>query len=219
MEFSKIRERITGLDTASVADANKQIRVMDPEIRPIRGGLKMLGLARTVRCKGDFLTVMRALRDSLPGEILVIETCGSRAAVAGELFSMEAVRRGLGGIVTDGACRDIAKIRTLSLPVYSRSVIPVSGTTVKIFETQIPIVCGGVSVNPGDILFGDDDGIVIASEDELLELLPVAEQIQAREERILRRIESGTSLFSMLNFDEHWHNVRSGNDSTLQFRL
>jgi len=219
MDFSEIRERIARLDTASVADANKQIRVMDPEIRPIRSGLKMLGPARTVRCKGDFLTVMRALCDSLPGEVLVIETCESRAAVAGELFSMEAMRRRLAGIVTDGACRDIAKIRTLTLPVYSRSVFPVSGTTAKIFETQLPIVCGGISVSPGEIVFGDDDGIAVASVDEFLELLPIAEEIQAKEELILRKIETGNSLFSMLNFDEHWKDVSSGNKSKLQFRL
>jgi regulator of RNase E activity RraA len=219
MDFSEIKGRVAKLDTASAADANKQLRVMDFGIRPVRRGLKMIGPARTVRCKEDFLTVMKGLSNSVTGEVLVIETCGSRAAVAGELFSVEAARRGLAGIVIDGACRDIAKICTLTIPVYSRSVIPISGTSMKIFETQLPIICGGVTVNPGDIIFGDDDGIVVASMVELLGLLPTAEEIQAKEELILREMEAGRSLFTMLNFEEHWRNVSSGDKSKLQFEI
>ena len=140
-------------------------------------------------------------------------------AVAGELFSVEALLKGLSGIVIDGACRDIAKIRTIALPVYSRSVIPLSGTSEKIFQMQLPITCGGVTVNAGDILFGDDDGIVVASTDELLELIPIAEEIQAAEESILKRMETGSSLFGMLNFEEHWKTISHSGKSKLQFRI
>ena len=135
MNFSEMKIRLAKLDTACVTDVNKKLRVLDPQIRPVRTGLILIGMAHTVRCKDDFLTVIKGLRDSVQDEVLVIDTCGSRVAVAGELFSLEASRRGLAGIVIDGACRDTARVRELTIPVYSRSVIPISGTTSHIFET------------------------------------------------------------------------------------
>lgn len=115
MKLEEIKERLQNLDTASLADANKNLRVVDSTIRPIRFGLKLIGIAHTVRCHEDFLTVIKALHDSMPGEVLVIDTGDSRAAVAGELFSTEASRKGLTGLVIDGACRDTAKLKTLDL--------------------------------------------------------------------------------------------------------
>ncbi len=219
MTIDEIKKRLIDLDAASLADANKAVRIIDPAIRPVRLGLKLIGVAHTVRCNEDFLTVIKALQDAAPGEVLVIDTNSSRAAVAGELFATEAQRKGLAGLVIDGPCRDTAKIRTLDLPVYARNAIPVAGTTSSCFETQIPIACGGVTVNPGDILLGDDDGIIVASVAELAELIPLAEAIQAKEATILQRMEQGESLLGMLNFDEHWANVEAGQESQLGFKL
>ena len=219
MQLSEIKTRLSKLDTANLADANKELRVLSPEIRPLRPGLKLIGVAHTVRCENDFLTVIKALRDAEPGEVLVIDTQHSRPAVAGELFSTEALRKGLSGLVIDGACRDTAKIKTLDFPVYSRSVIPLAGTTTRIFETQIPVQCGGVTVQPGEIVFGDDDGLIVASVAELSELIPIAEDIQSKEDEILRRMKTGADLLEMLNFDEHWDKVKSGNNSKLSFKL
>ncbi|MDH3690003.1 MAG: RraA family protein [Gammaproteobacteria bacterium] len=218
MQLNQVTKRLMKLDTASLADANKALRIMDPAIRPIQCGLKLIGVAHTIRCHEDFLTVIKALRDATPGEVLVIDTGGSRTAVAGELFSTEAKRKGLSGLVIDGACRDTAKLKTLDLPVYSRSVTSVAGTTSAIAETQIAIECGGIKVNPGDVVFGDDDGIIVASCDELARLISVAEDIQRKEEAILRRMDQGESLLDMINFEQHWENVRDGKHSKLEFK-
>jgi RraA family protein len=217
MSFDTIRERLSRLDTACLCDANKELRVMEPAIRPVRLGLKLVGRAHTIVCEEDFLMVMKGLHDAKPGDVLVVDTRGSRRAVVGELFSNDAMRRGLAGLVIDGAVRDTEKIRAISIPVYSRTITPVSGTIKKIFETQVPIRCGGVTVNPGDVLFGDDDGIVVATEKELAELIPIAETIQRNEEAALVRVGKGEALLEMLGFDEHYGAIKAGRESSLKF--
>jgi 4-hydroxy-4-methyl-2-oxoglutarate aldolase len=213
-------ERLTAVDPAALADANKQIRVMSDEIRPIQSGLQMLGKAYTVRCHEDFFAVITALEDAEPGDVLVIDSQNSRRAIVGELFSTEAERKGLHGIVIDGPCRDVSTIEQLDLPVYASSVTPVSGTTKALGEHQVPIVCGGIEVNPGDIVFGDDDGIIVASIEELIKLLPQAEEIKRLERRVLDQLAAGTSLLSLVNYAEHRDALRAGNKaSALKFLL
>ena len=159
-----MKRRLLQLDTACVCDADKEqgrLGVVDPAIGSVRRGLKLVGRAYTVRCHEDFLTVIKALRDAEAGEVIVIDSQSSRRALTGELFPSEASRKGLAGIVIDGVCRDTAAIRQLNVPYYARGVNCAAGTTDRLFETQVTINCGGIAVHPGDILFGDDDGLVV----------------------------------------------------------
>jgi 4-hydroxy-4-methyl-2-oxoglutarate aldolase len=223
MNVDGLTQRLLTLDTACICDADKvlqlPLRVLDPSIRPIRTGLKLVGRAHTVTCHDDFLTVIKALRDAEPGEVIVIDSQNSRKAVTGELFPTEAMRKGLAGIVNDGPCRDTAVIRNMEIPYYARSVHCVPGTTNRLFETQIPVTCGGVTVHPGDVLFGDDDGVIVATLDELEALIPIAEDIQRKEDHLLNKMARGVSLLDMLNFDEHCANLRDGKESALEFRI
>ncbi len=97
--------------------------------------------------------------------------------------------------------------------------MPMAGTTQQVFNTQVPVSCGGVIVNPGDILFGDDDGIVVATDEELTNLLTTAEGIQTKETTALSRMEQGQSLLSMLNFSEHYAARQADRESYLRFVL
>ena len=89
MEISELIERLSKLDTACVCDADKSLKVMSPDIRPVVEGLTFAGVARTVTCDSDFLAVIKGLEESRPGEVLVIQADGNKA-VAGELFATEA---------------------------------------------------------------------------------------------------------------------------------
>ena len=210
--------RVAAIDAAALCDADQEIRVMDAGLRPVTSFRQMVGRARTVRCRDDFLSVIQALLDSEPGEVLVIDGGGGTRAVAGELFATEAVRRKLAGIVIDGACRDTLKLATLTLPVYARSVSPAAGSAQQPGASREAVSCGGVTVAPGDVVIGDRDGIVVVSESELPALLSRAEEVQRTEAAVLRRLEQGEGLLDMLNFAEHCEALKQGRPSKLRFQ-
>ena len=217
MDFHSIKAKLQLLDTACVCDADKNLRVMDPEIRHLSPIIQMIGMACTVRCRGDLLSVIKALDEARENEVLVIDGGGEKIALSGELFSYEAKRKGLAGIVVDGACRDSSKIRELNFPFYSRYITPMAGTASTIFATQIDVVCGGVQILPGDIIFGDSDGIVVINPGEVEGILKTAAQIQLTEEKVQAQLERGKSLLSLLNYREHYKKVGRGEESKLTF--
>lgn len=219
MDFKKLKTRLSLLDTACLCDASKTFRVMDPDIKPISQGLKMIGVARTVHCRGDFLSVIKALQEAQEDEVLVIDAEGDKIAFAGEMFAAEAQRKKLAGIVIDGGCRDVKKIRKLQFPVYSRYLTPMAGGASKIFKTQVKINCGGVPVSPGDIIFGDDDGTVVMSEKEIMTILEIAESVQKIEESVMKKMEEQTSLFLLMNFSDHYERISNGQESKLIFAI
>jgi regulator of RNase E activity RraA len=192
---------------------------MDPDIQPVNQGIKMIGIARTVHCRGDFLTVLKALQEAQENEVLVVDAEGDKIAMAGELFATEAQRKKLAGMVIDGGCRDVKQIRKIQFPVYARYFTPLAVGASKIFKTQIKIRCGGVPVSPGDILFGDDDGVVVMTENEITAVIEIAENVQTTEEKVLKKMEKKTSLFLLTNFSDHYERVSKGQDSRLGFTI
>lgn len=213
--------RLGRVDTTSLADAAKAsagLRVLPPALRPVRPGLRMVGRAFTVEAGGDLLGVLLALREAEPGDVLVVAAGSDEHAVAGELFATEARRRRLAGIVIDGRCRDSRTLAGLDLPVYARGVAPSAFSAVSEPVLQLPVSIGDVEVSPGDLVLGDDDGIVVGAADAVAAVIEAAEAIQGREEALRAGIESGESLLDHVNLDEHLAAVRAGRPSTLTFR-
>lgn len=177
----------------------------------------MVGRALTVDARGDLMSVLAGLEQSRPGDVLVVAGGSDEHAVAGELFATEALRRGLAGIVIDGLCRDSRTLARLDLPVFARGVAPTACPARALPVVQVPIMIGAVEVRPGDLVLGDDDGLVVGTENDMQAVLDDAKAIQRREEGLQARIADGSSLFDALNYDEHVAAVRAGRDSRLTF--
>ena len=210
-------ERLRHIDTASLSDANKAMRVLPPSIRPLVAGRRMAGRAVTAVANGDLMSVIGALEIGGPGDVLVVSAGEFDQAVSGELFGTEAFRRGMAGVVIDGLSRDSAALRKLGMPFYSRGVTPKAPPALAVPEIQVPLLIGEVEVLPGDILVGDDDGIIVGTVAEFEAIVDAAQAIQTREKALRISIENGYSLFDTLNFAEHRERVIAGLDSTLTF--
>jgi 4-hydroxy-4-methyl-2-oxoglutarate aldolase len=212
-------ERLLGIDVSALSDADKTLPVVEPAVRAMIADVRMAGPAFTVLAEDDHLPVMSALAEAAPGDVLVIATNGGSRAVFGELFATEAHRRGLAGIVADGLCRDVRGLRQIGLPVFARGTTPRSGTTVSRAASGATVVCGGVEVSPGDIVFGDDDGLLIASVERIAAALEVAELIGRSERAILAAQARGQALHGLTNHDEHVAALDRGDASALAFRV
>lgn len=131
-----------------------------------------------------------------PGQVLVIDT-GSRDEVCtfGSILMLRAKLRGIAGVVTDGAARDVDEIPDVGLPVHVRSANPVASKvffqTVSIGE---PVSCAGVQVRPGDIVFGDATGVLVISPEQLAEVVERAEAVTRKEAKWLAGVKEGKSL-------------------------
>ena len=184
--------RFRGLASSNLADAMGRFNFMDPAIRQ-RSGLPLCGLAVTVNTRpADNLMVHKALQVAQPGDIVVVATSGSTgSSVFGELMCHTAVAARLGGIIVDGAIRDIDGITRLGLPAYSRSVSPGGCDKDGPGEINVPISCGGAVVMPGDIIVGDGDGVAVVPRDHAEEVLDLVAELVDREEKRIAEINAG----------------------------
>lgn len=134
------------------------------EIRPIFSPMpRCVGTAITVKVQpGDALMVQKALEVAEAGDVLVVDGRGTIGrSVWGGNRSMVAAAKGLAGVVIDGACRDADETRSVNLPMFARALCPMGSGKLGPGELNFPIACGGVVVNPGDIVVADEEGIVV----------------------------------------------------------
>jgi len=182
-----------GLASSNIADAMGRFGFMDPDIQS-RSGLPLCGLAVTVNARpADNLMVHKALQVAHPGDIVVVSTGGNMtSAVFGELMCRTAVAAKLGGLVVDGAIRDVEGITALSFPAYSRSVSPGACDKDGPGEINVPISCGGTVVAAGDLIVGDRDGIAVVPRAHASEVLGLVRDLVKKENARVAEINAGT---------------------------
>jgi regulator of RNase E activity RraA len=198
---AELLERYRGLASSNVADAMGRFGFMDPGMQS-RSGFALCGLAVTVQCRpADNLMVHKALQVATPGDIVVVSTCGNTtSAVFGELMCTTAAAAKLGGIVVDGAIRDVDGIARLGMPAFSRTVCPGSCDKDGPGEINVPISCGGAVVSPGDIIVGDADGIAVVPRAMAAEIVELVLQLMDREKK--RIAEIGAAKIFKAEIDE-----------------
>ena len=181
-----------GKASSNVADAMGRFHFMDPGIRS-RTGLPLSGVAITVSGRpGDNLMVHKALEVAQPGDVVVVSTTGNTtSAVFGELMGHTAKGAKLGGIVVDGAIRDVDGLKALEFPAFSRTVSPGASDKDGPGEINVPISCGNTVVMPGDIIVGDEDGLAVVPREDAEEVLEKVQELEEREKKRIHAIRSG----------------------------
>lgn len=185
-------KRFHGLASSNVADAMGRFNFMDPGMQS-RTGLPLAGIAVTVNARpADNLMIHKALAVAEPGDVVVVSTGGNTtSAVFGEMMCHTAAARNLGGIVVDGAIRDVDGIAKLKFPAFSRTVSPGACDKDGPGEINVPISCGGVVVMPGDIVVGDGDGIAVVPSAHAEEVLSLVAELVDREAKRIAEIKRG----------------------------
>ncbi|MFN0101507.1 MAG: RraA family protein [Bryobacteraceae bacterium] len=198
------RAALAKLGAGPISDALGKTSAMDHGIRPRSADARMAGMAFTLRVHtADILMVSKALSECPKNYVLVIDGHGEcNTALWGGLTTLAAFRKGLAGVVVDGAIRDSAEISRSRLPVFARAVVANAGGAEYTGELQIPVQCGGVVVNPGDWLVGDQDGVVAIPAARLDEAIETAKKILQAEARIARAIRAGKDMSEILKCDE-----------------
>ncbi len=150
------------IPTANIACNLHRRSCMNSKIRPLND-IPLVGPAITITSRaGGALMLHKALDIAQPGDIIVVDTQGDLTfSVMGELMAFWAKQRGIGGLVIDGAIRNTRTLKKMDLPIYAAGANPAGPYTDGAGEINIPVTCGGVIVYPGDILVGDEDGIVV----------------------------------------------------------
>jgi 4-hydroxy-4-methyl-2-oxoglutarate aldolase len=175
---------------------------LDSGIRSLLRDVRVVGRAVTVRvAEADAYATNRALAFLEPGDVLVIETGGDLAhAPVGAVTGCAAQCRGAAGVVVDGVVTDVVELRAAGLPVFARgtSILTAKRIASPRSAVNVPVLCGGVMVNPGDVVMADDNGVLVLSADEAAAIVDVALATDRAEPAILDRLRSGEPIGDVL---------------------
>ena len=196
-------DRFAAFDPATVYEAQGKRGMVDPTIKPAWPGATLCGSIVTVDCPpGDNLMLHKAVTLAQPGDVLVATLHNYTWKGAwGEVLTVAAQARGIAGLAVDGAIRDISAIRALGFPAFSRGLAIGACSKTNPGRVNAPIVFGGVPVNPGDIIVGDDDGLAIVARESAQATLDAALARQTSEERLMAALKAGGTTLELLKLN------------------
>ncbi|HET7325148.1 MAG TPA: RraA family protein [Halococcus sp.] len=190
-------DRLERLSTPAVADTKHDgVSVLTPAIESVHADCTVTGAVRTVKLDPSALWApVQTLDEARSGEVIVVDTGGcTDEAIWGELLSTYATAIGVVGMVTNGAVRDIAGIRDLGFPAFARTRTPRGPSGSEEVETNVQVIMGEALIDPGDVLVGDESGVVVIDRDTVDEVITAAEAVAETERAVERQIEEGGSL-------------------------
>ncbi len=185
-------EAFAGIPVANIGDNMNRICCMNARVRPMNGA-PLLGCAFTVKVRaGDNLLFHKAIDMAQPGDIIVIDAQNEQSyAIFGELMILWLRRRGISGVVVDGCIRDYDALGKMTdIAVWATGITPNGPLKEGGGEINFPVMCGGLVVNPGDIIAGDSDGIVVINPADAADVLAKAKAQNAKEAKTMKDIEN-----------------------------
>jgi RraA family protein len=197
-------------ETPDISDILNRMYTLSPEIRNLVNDTPLVGPACTVKVfPGDNLMIHKALDVAKPGDIVVVDTSGSeRNAVVGDLVASKAKHRGIAGFVIDGLVRDLPGLIEAGLPVYARGVTPFGPLHRGPGELNYSISCGGIVINPGDIIIADTSGVAVVRREFAQETLLLLRKHKARLSQYIRDVKAG-------RFSNDWVDAQLQQDNCL----
>lgn len=193
--------QLRDLGAATVYEAQGAKGALDHGIKPIDPSVKLAGPAYTVDCRpADNLMLHYAVQKARPGDVLVVDAKAfMEAGPWGDVLTIQAMKVGIAGLVINGCVRDASLIIELGFPVFCRG-LSIKGTGKnQPGKVGVPVLIGDVQINPGDIVVGDRDGIVVVPQAEVGSAIATSLAREAKEEQQRKAIQEGTSTIDLLN--------------------
>ena len=192
-----------GIATIHESIGKETGNLMNCLIKPLNSGMKLAGPAITVDCfPADNITVHAAMTLCASGDVLVVNGHSSPSAMFGAQMSKQAIHRGIAGIVVDGGVRDSEEIRRMNFPCFARFISAMGAAKNTPGSINIPIQCRGALVNPGDIIVGDDDGVVIVPRMRAGDVIELAVKREDKERKDRKLYAKGKMSTEINKFDE-----------------